>query len=85
MFGLYVHGYAVAVACGGADYPLVKPGFAHDFLAFYAVLLRELLKVKVVQKPDHAPKFRFIAIAKLVGKIFHNSGNNFRVLKMKRV
>ena len=49
------------------------------------MLLWELLKIKVVQQPDYAPKFRFIAIAELFREILHNAGNNFGVLKVKWV
>ena len=71
------------MAGGGADNIFIKTCLAHQLLRFYAVLSRILFKVQVVEQSYVGPKISLIAIAKLVGKVAHNTLYGQGVAQMK--
>ena len=80
-----VHGDAIAMAGRGVDDGFVQTGLAHQLLLLDAVLIGELLKVKVVQQADDAPELSLVAIAQLLCEILHHTGNDLCVLEVEGV
>ena len=74
---------APAVAGSGADNAFVYAVLAHQLLRFYAVLFGIQLKIQVVQQAYYAPVFLLVCIAKLLGKVTHNTFYSKSVTQVK--
>ena len=85
MLRLDIYCDAVAVAGRGMDGRLVHTRLAHQLLRFDAVLLRELLKIQIVQQSDRRPEIGLAAVAELFGIPAHDRLDRQRVLKVKMI
>ena len=85
MFRFDVYRNPITVAGRCMDQPFIQPPFPHDLLGFFAMLVRVLFKIQIVEQTHQAPEVFFFRISQCAGKMPHGPFHRQGMAQVERV